>query len=197
MANETTYIQSPFNKSRKDKFLLVMGLPQALRGISSKFERSTNTILPDTLQFSIFGSIAPTIEIPAVNTKYSGQTLSHSSHVRTSYEPNTVNFTVDNRFNNYWVIYTWLSLLNNDETGVYDAGERTKSGPNMDYRTDISIFALDEYNKRIGEFLYTGAFPTSLGGISYSYRDGSEIESSFTYSYSQLIFRPITDIESL
>lgn len=174
-----------------------MGLPQALRKISSKFERSTNTILPDSLQFSIFGTIAPTIEIPAITTRYSGQTMSHSSHSRSPYEPNTVNFTVDNRFNNYWVIYTWLSLLNNDETGVYDARQTTSDGPNMEYRTDISIFALDEYNKRIGEFLYTGAFPTSLGGINYNYRDGSEIESSFTYSYSQLIFKPITDIESL
>jgi hypothetical protein len=174
-----------------------MGLPKALRDIATKFERSPHTIQPDTLQFSIFGSVAPTIEIPAVDTRYAGQTVSHSSHSRTPYEPNTVNFTVDNRFNNYWVIYTWLNMLNNDVEGVYDFTERTKSGPNMDYRSDISIFALDEYNKRVGEFLYVGCFPVSLGGISYNYRDSGEIESSFTYKYSQLIFRPLIDTEVL
>jgi len=198
MANDISYLQSPFNKSRKDKFLMVMSLPTALKQISSKFERSSNTIIPDSLQFSIFGAIAPSIDIPAINTRYAGQTLSHSSHARTSYEPNTVNFTVDNRFNNYWVIYKWLNLLNNDKTGVYDADNRTSPGPNMEYRTNISVFGLDEYNKRVVEFVYTDAFPTTLGGINYNYRDGDEVESTFTYSYSQLLINPVSsDVESL
>jgi hypothetical protein len=197
MANEVAYIQSPFNKSKKDKFLMVLSLPQALRDISRKFERTDQTILPDTLQFSIFGAIAPAIEIPAVQTGYAGQTLSHSSHARTPYEPNTVNFTVDNRFNNYWTIYTWLNLLNDDSKGIYDLKGQTVPRPNLDYRANITVYALDEYNKRVAEFLYTDAFPTALGGISYSYRDATDIESSFTFSYSQLIFKPIFEIESL
>lgn len=201
MSNAVTYTQSPFNKSRKDKFLLVFSLPKALLKISKNIERTDTTILPDTLQFSVFGNIVPDISIPAINTRYAGQTLAHSSHSREPYEPNRVNFTVDNRFNNYWVIYSWLNLLNDDKTGVYDPDQLAESirganrvgQPNMEYRTDISIFGLDEYNKKIVEFVYTNAFPTNLGGINYSYRDGSEIESEFTYSYSQLIVRPVLD----
>jgi hypothetical protein len=209
MANEISYIQSPFNKSRKDKFLIVLNLPSALKQISSKFERSESTIQPDTLQFSVYGSVVPSLDIPPVNVRYAGQTMAVSTHSRQPYEPNTVRFTVDNRFNNYWVIYRWLNLLNDDKEGVYDhtdltssiaGGDRTKlkALPNMEYRSDISIFALDEYNKRIIEFLYTNAFPINLGGIEYSYRDSGEIESSFTYSYSQLIVKPVPPgIESL
>lgn len=176
---------------------MVLTLPQVLRDMASKFDRSPQSISPDTLQFSIFGAISPSIEIPPINTRYAGQTLAHSSHARTTYEPNTVNFTVDNRFNNYWVIYTWLSLLNNDITGVYDNDEKTSKGPNFEYRANISVFALDEYNKKVAEFVYTDAFPIALGGIDYNYRNGEEVETSFTYSYSQLILRPVlSDVES-
>jgi len=209
MANDISYIQSPFNKSRKDKFVIVLNLPNALKSISSKFERDESTVIPDSLQFSVFGSVVPSVDIPPVNVRYAGQTMTVSSHSRQPYEPNTVRFTVDNRFNNYWVIYRWLNLLNDDKEGIYDetnltspiiGGDRSKlkAHPNMEYRSDISIFALDEYNKRIIEFLYTNAFPVNLGGIEYSYRDSGEIESSFSYGYSQLIVRPIAPgIESL
>ncbi len=198
MSNDTSYIQSPFNKSRADKFLMSFNLPPSLRDIVSKFERSENKIILDSLQFSIFGCIVPQIEVQPVNVRYAGQTLAQSSHSRQVYEPNTVNFTIDNRFNNYWVIYTWLNLLNNDKQGVYDIDKKTPPRPNLDYRTNISVYALDEYNKRTMEFLYTDAFPTALGSIQYNYRDPSEIESAFTYSYSQIIIKPIdSSIENL
>ena len=198
MANAVTYTQSPFNKSRKDKFLMAFDLPKCFKNLESEFTRDNNTIIPDSIKFSVFGAIVPPIEVPPIDIRYAGQTLAASSHARTVYQPNTVNFTVDNRFNNYWVIYSWLNLLNNDKTGVYDANIITSGKPsNLEYRTNISVFALDEYNKRVVEFKYIDAFPTSLGGIAYSYRDEAEIESSFTYSYSQLIVSLVTsDVES-
>lgn len=202
MSNEISYLQSPFNKSRKDKFSLVFSLPAPLRKIVSKYDRGEAYISPDTMQFSVYGAVVPSVDIPPVNVRYAGQTLAASSHSREVFAPNTVNFTIDNRFNNYWVLYSWLNLLNNDKTGVYDENElvpiiqggdrnKLKQNPNLEYRSDISIFALDEYNKKTVEFIYTNAFPISLGGINYNYRDPSEVESSFTYSYSQFIVKPV------
>jgi hypothetical protein len=202
MSNEISYLQSPFNKSRKDKFSLVFSLPAPLRKIVSKYDRGEAYISPDTMQFSVYGAVVPSVDIPPVNIRYAGQTLAASSHSREVFAPNTVNFTIDNRFNNYWVLYSWLNLLNNDKTGIYDENElvpiiqggdrnKLKQNPNLEYRSDISIFALDEYNKKTVEFIYTNAFPISLGGINYNYRDPSEVESSFTYSYSQFIVKPV------
>ena len=206
MANSVAYIQSPFNKTRKDKFTMVLNLPLALKQKATRFNRTENTIIPETLQFSVFGAVVPEISIPPVQTRYAGQTLTQSSHSRDPYQPLTVNFTVDNRFNNYWVLYTWLDLLNNDQTGIYDAEGLTLPTKTMvqthvksdfnQYKATISIFGLDEYNKRVIEFKYTDAFPTNLGGIGYSHRDNSELESSFTLSYSQLLVKPIdTEIQ--
>ena len=207
MSNAVTYNQSPFNKTRKDKFLMVLNIPSPLKKIASKFDRNNVNILPDTLQFSVFGTVVPEITIPAVENRYAGQTQYVTSHSRVPYPPVTVNFTVDNRFNNYWVIYTWLNLLNDSRQGIFDAdmlADPTGSvvnGPTRgtynQYKTAVSVFGLDEYNKRVIEFKYTEAFPTNLGNISYSYRDADELESSFTLNYDQLIVTPISEIESL
>ena len=50
---------------------------------------------------------------------------------------------------------------------------------------DFTIYALDEYNKKVAQFDYTKGFPTFLGGIEYSYRDPSEVETQFSFAYSQ------------
>lgn len=207
MSNSVTYTQSPFNKTRKDKFLFVMDIPISLKKIASKFNRTAETILPDTLQFSVFGTVVPDIVVPGIQTRFAGQTLAHTSHSREPYPPVNINFTVDNRFNNYWVIYTWLNMLNNDQSSTYDVKkltENTRSAINpystelySQYKTTVSVYGLDEYNKRVIEFKYTDAFPTALGSVNYSYRDSGELESNFTLNYSQLIVTPISDIESL
>ena len=63
MANLETYTQSPFNKARKDKFLFVLNLPKCLKDISHKFKRTNETVLPDALQFSVFGVTVPEVQV--------------------------------------------------------------------------------------------------------------------------------------
>lgn len=204
MANLEPYVQSPFNKSRKDKFLLVLNFPDGLKKISRKTSRDNSTILPDTLQFSVYGAVVPDIEVPVVNIRYAGQTLAASSHSRDPFPPVTVNFTVDNRFNNYWTIYKWLDVLNDSKRSIFDKDNlmdpvKTQSAnrDNLLYRANLSIFALDEYDKRVVEFLYTDAFPIALGGITFNNRDSGEVETSFTFSYSQLHVSLVEQIDTL
>jgi hypothetical protein len=199
MTNTVPYAQSPFNKSRKDKFLLVLNFPDSLKSISKKIERNNVSILPDSIQFSVYGAIVPDIDIPATNIPYAGQTYVASSHVRPPYAACTVNFTIDNRFNNYWAIYKWLNILNDSKTGLVDNENilATAKTNNLKYAADISIFALDEYDKRVVEFVYNNAFPTSLGGIDFNNRDGGEIETSFTFNYSKLLVSLVETVDSL
>jgi len=199
MANNVDYIQSPFNLSRKDKFTLVLNVPTALRRINSRFLDGADNINLDLLQFAVHGSVVPSIKVPSASVRYAGQTFAQTSYSREPYDPLTVNFTVDNRFSNYWVIYKWLDLLNNAKTGIYDQDNLVPFpvAPDNEYKAILSIFALDEYNKRIMEFKYTDAFPTNLNGIEYNYRDATELESSFTFEYSQLIVTPLNWAEGL
>jgi len=177
--------QSYLNKSRKDKFILVFSLPDAMKKIDSKSRTSLN-VSTDAMQFSVFGSIVPELTVPAIQIGYSGSNLYNSSHAREPYPPVTVDFTIDNEFNNYWTMYKWLNLMHDQKEGLYDADDLSKDELFQKYQTDLTLYGLDEYdNKRI-EWKYTKAFPTNLGSIGYNYRDGSEAVSSMTFVYSQL-----------
>lgn len=183
-------LQSQLNKSRKDKFLLVLNLPAALRNINSDIlsQRQKNVIARDALQFSVYGSVVPTIEVPSEVATYGGQSYKVSSHTRPPYEDITVDFTIDNKFNNYWVIYKWLDLLNDDAKSYHDAKNITNGeiAP-LAYQADFTMYGLDEFDQPAIKFTYTRAFPISLGSIAYSYRTPDEVESQFTFSFSQFL----------
>jgi len=180
--------QSILNKSRLDKFLLVFSLPPALREINVRENGARNSanVIEDKLQLSVYGAVVPELTVPSIQIPYAGSNLYQSAHAREPYPPVTVNFTADNEFNNYWVIYKWLNLMHDQKTGVYDESDLDPDNQFNNYQTDMTLYGLDEYeNKRI-EFTYTKAFPVTLGNLEYNYRTSEEIESSFTFVYSQL-----------
>jgi len=182
--------QSNLNRSGKDKFLLVLNLPQVLR----KRALEDSSISIDPLQISIYGSVVPSIVVPPNEARFAGQSYNISSYTRPNYAPLTVNFVVDNQFKNYWVLWKWLTVLN-DPLGSYYSGtdpkletfrDRIESGLLTEYQTNFSVLGLNEYNQNKIEFLYYNGFITNLGGISYNYRDPEIIESTAEFQFSQL-----------
>jgi|APCry1669189034_1035192.scaffolds.fasta_scaffold15780_2 hypothetical protein len=183
--------QSILNKNRKDKFLLVLNIPPILKTVNkaSQSERSLNSFNLDSLQYSIYGTVVPEITIADIDIPYSTQTAKFTSYTRTAYKPITVNFTVDNQFNNWWVLWYWLNVINDSKEGTYNYNGLTspEKFPNLNnYQTNITIYGLDEFNNKKIQWDYTKAFITSLGEIMYNYRDGDQIESSFTFAFNQL-----------
>jgi hypothetical protein len=178
--------QTYLNKSRKDKFLFTLNLPNALKGKNSTTQRNDTKLNLDSLQFSVYGTLVPKIEKPAVEIRYSGNTLYNTSHSINSYPPVTVSFTIDNRYNNYWTIYSWLNLMHDQVDGAYDKEELVKTKQFENYQADFVLTALDEFDKPVITFNYIKAFPTELGEIDLSYRNADEIQCTFTFVYSQL-----------
>ena len=180
--------QSFLNKARKDKFLLVFDVPPILKPLWSQFTRDNVHLNPDSVQFSIFGSIVPQITIKGIESRYAGSTLYVSSHSKDSYPPLNIKFSIDSMYSNYWVIYQWLNLLHDQKTGVYNQQNLPVDAAFNDYMTDITIFGLDEFNKKRIKFVYKKAFLTSVDEITYNKQgtEGEEIVSGFTMLYSQL-----------
>lgn len=180
--------QSYLNRAREDKFLLVFDVPPILKPTVSRYQRDDNHINPDSVQFSIFGTMVPEITVKGVETRYSGSTLYVSSFSKDSYPPLNVEFKVDSEYNNYWVIYSWLNLLHDQETGIYNQNNIPVDGNFNDYMTDITVYGLDEFGKKRIKFTYKKAFPTSINEIKYNQQnsEGTEITSGFTFLYSQL-----------
>ncbi len=202
MADVTVDTQSFLNKSRRDKFLLVVTLPKA-------FLRTYTDLSVRELQISVYGTPVPSVEIPAIDVDFFGQQLKVTSQSRASYGPVNVNFTIDNEFKNYWILWKWLDLINDSrESGMADyfskyshvdstdsltrqvtdtvINKNLNQSVYFDYMTDMNIFGLDEYNNKRIKFTYKNAFITGLSEISYNYRDGAELESTATFAFSQL-----------
>jgi len=177
--------QTILNKTRKDKFLLTFNLPNALKKLQST-TRDNLHLDVDTMQFSIYGTVVPKIEKPAVEIRYSGSTLYNSAHSINPFPPVSVKFTVDNRYNNYWVIYQWLNLLQDEKTGLFDKRDLVVNDKFEKYQTNIIVTALDEFNEKVMEIVYTKAFPVGLGELEFNYRSDDEMECSFDFVYSQL-----------
>ena len=156
----TNYTQSPFNKERKDKFVLVVPTPKVLRDDVSKTVRENKFVNPDAVQFSIYGSIIPEVSVPEVEVRYSGQNLHVTSHNRPTYPPIEVNFTIDNRFSNYWFVYKWLDKMQDDYKGYFNPDKDYKDGTVVEdlYMANFTIYALDEYNKKVAQFDFTKGF---------------------------------------
>ena len=189
MSELSSIRQSVLNKARKDKFQLVFTLPKAMRDINTRenLERLDSKLVHDALQFSIYGTIIPAIKINAIDQSYSGQVFKFSGHHRPEYGNITVNFVIDSQFNNYWVIYKWINLMNhNKEAFFYKEKMPLTDSPFTDYATNFTIFGLDEYDNQKIQFDYIGVVPVSLGAINYNYQDTGQIESTFEFSFSQL-----------
>lgn len=183
--------QAPFNKSRIDKFTLVLNLPPALKSINDKFNTSNRTINLDALQFSVFGVVVPEITVPAIETRYSGSTIYVSSHNRTSFPASNVGFAIDNQFANYWVIYQWLNVMRDEREGsagqILNERNLAKDGAVLkEYSSMFTLYAKDEFNNNIIKFDYYNAFPTKLGSINWNYQDSKEIQSSFEFVFSNI-----------
>jgi len=183
--------QAPFNKSRIDKFTMVLNLPPALKSINDKFNRNNRTINLESMQFSVFGVVVPEITVPAIETRYAGSTTYISSHNRTSFPASTLNFTIDNQFSNYWVIYQWLNAMRDEKEGatgeIINARNLAKNGAVLnEYATIFTLYAKDEFNNNIVKFNYHNAFPTKLGSINWNYQDSKEITSSFEFVFSNI-----------
>jgi hypothetical protein len=183
-------LQSPLNRASKDKFILALSLPPILRRRAS-IDPSLDI---EKVQISVYGAIVPPIIVPAVEVRFGGQSANFSSHSRPNYPPLSVNFVVDNDYSNYYVLWKWLALLNNPSSSVYSGTPTNRAskqdiienGSNTEYQTNLSVLALNEYNKTAVEFIYTNAFITNLGGINYSYRDGDILETTADFQYNQL-----------
>jgi hypothetical protein len=187
--------QTVLNRSRNDKFIMVLDLPLAMKSINDSILGTNFSINP--LQFSIYGSPVPQITVPDINLPFGGQVHKISSNSRPAYNPLTIKFLVDNGYKNYWILWNWLNLFNDSKsstsniteaynTPIYDNKLPVLKNAVNKYTSQFSIFSLDEFNNKIVSFTYTNAFPTALGEINFSNQDPSEINCTVTFAFNQL-----------
>lgn len=167
---------------------MILELPYILR----KRAPTDPSLNIEPLQISVFGTVVPDISVPEVDVRYAGQNLHLSTYARPNYPPLSISFIVDNDYKNYFLLWKWLDVMNlaikdyYGGTGNVSPDHKAIVGDQFEYQTTFSIWALNEYNEPALEFKYSKAFISRLGGINYSYRDGTLIEASADFHFSQL-----------
>lgn len=186
MPEEQNVVQAILNRSRVNRFVLVLNLPKKL--YNNELFKLKN------LQFTITGTIFPDIELHSHNIRYAGQSMNIPGYSRPEYQPLQLIFKIDNEWNNYMTIYNWINILNNDASSILDEnnhldlnGLQEVASAYKDYTTDLSIIQMDEYNNPIIEFVYTSAYPVKLSGYNPDYQKGEEIISTAVFKYNQFI----------
>lgn len=194
MTSNNNIIQPHLNKSRKDKFILILTIPNILKSLNTPNERRDGFINLDSLQFSVISANIPSVEIPSIEMRYAGQTHNITSFSRPTYTPVQISFNIDNEYKNYWLLWKWLQLFNDVKEGTYGSPsifERDNypmTDPHLlnDYSTTITLNALDEYNKPKIEFIFTNSFITRLSEFQFDYKDDSEINCSFNFIFNRM-----------
>jgi hypothetical protein len=184
--------QTVLNRSRNDKFVLVLDLPRVMKDSVDGVLQSSYSA--NQIQFTIFGSPVPKISVPEIDVPFGGQHIKVSSMSRPSFPSLDVKFLVDNGYQNYWTLWKWMNLFNDSRnstsslnTAVNTYKEPIRLTNPLDrYSSNFTLFALDEFDKRIISFEYTGVFITGLSEINYSYQDPAEITCNASFVYNQL-----------
>jgi hypothetical protein len=187
--------QTIFNKARRDKFQMVFDLPLALKRKAKSITGSNCTenlselLSAESIQFSIYGTPVPKVTVSAIDAAYAGQVHKNTSFTRPEYAPLTIGMSVDNRFLNYWLLWTWINLWNDTRTGEFEPNNLQINTINpgiQDYITSFTIYGLDEYDNRIISFRYKNVIITELSEIEFSYRNTEEIGCTATFVFDQM-----------
>lgn len=195
--------QTPLNRPRLDRFNLILDLPKSVKDIVDSTLQDNLKV--DPIQFSIYGSPVPSINVPAIDVPYGGQVYKTSSFSRPAYDPLVIKFLVDNGYKNYWILWNWLNVLNNykDSTSTAQTySDRSGDTINLqnrmvDYTSKFKIFALDEYDNQIISFQYDNCLPTSLSEISFSNQEPNEITATVSFVFNQLEVKLLKDVNQV
>lgn len=182
-------IQSPLNKTLEDKFMFVMNLPDCLKNLRSKYVKNISEIGigKNAIAWSLSNVQIPRNSIKAQSLPYAGGHHYISSHTKTPYDPLKIEFTIDNKYANYFTIYEWMNLIYHEKQGYFNAdnlaGDKIGS---QTYATTLSVIGTDEYDKPIIQWTFTHAFPTELPSIKLDYQNTGQLKCSCDFVFSQM-----------
>lgn len=98
-----------------------------------------------------------------------------------NFEELELTFLIDENFENWKILYDWLTKINNNKDIV---------GKDLnEYSIDASLIVYNHYNSQILSLSYYNIFPISLDKVTLSYRDGEnylECTSTFSYDYFEV-----------
>ena len=160
--------QINLNKSSGANYELIFPVLPITKGI-----RDT-----EILTLNIHGTVIPAISLGTEEGNWQGGVVPRAVSSLT-YEPWYVNFTVDSNWCNWWMLYKWITLI--------DDGNTHYGMPTTDYFADATLNIYDNSNNRVMGIKIVNIYPTNLNEVTMSQRDGQEnLDCGVNFNYTRI-----------
>ena len=168
-----TDFKSNLNKATNQNFQLIF----------PKLPTEATVRESEVLTLNIHGTVVPSMTL--ANTELDWQGGHYPLALApVTFEPWYTNFEVDSDFQNWYKLYKWINFINNNEDR-YDRNPR-------EYWVDATLHLIDNFDRHVMTLQVYNMFPTMLGEISLSYREGEQnIQSSVSFAYTRYDVRDI------
>lgn len=132
---------------------------------------------------NIHSAILPSVSIATEELRWQGNKTRHGM-IPMEFDPWLVSFVVDSQLANWKLLFNWMEQINNNNDKI---AERHKK-----YSVDCSLVVTDNYAISVLEVIFVSVWPSVLGEVSFSQREGDVIlESTINFNYDYFYVKEI------
>lgn len=160
--------------------------PSNFQLVIPKLPSETTIDAAEELTLNIFGTIIPGLNLDIIEGNWQGAVISFDSG-RMTFEPWTFEFVVDSNFNNWKVLYRWITIINNNKD-IHGALP-------SEYTVDATLRITDNFLNEILRIHFTNCWPNLLGEITLTTREGEmNLECTAGLVYDRFEIREQTTV---
>ena len=139
----------------------------------------------EILTLNIHSTVLPSMTLSTTELNWMGGKYDMAMPPIT-FEPFYTNFIVDSNYQNWFILYEWMTAINNNK----DHYDMTPS----DYWIDATMIMTDNFNEPVMKFTLTNMYPTMLGEMGFSSKQTENLESSVNFNYTRFEAEPIPKV---
>lgn len=104
-----------------------------------------------------------------------------------TFEPWTVNFTIDSEFKNWQVMFKWFMFINNNMDKYIDTHEN--------FAVDATLRVTDNFQNQIFSLFFVDVWPQMMGEVQMTYREGEmNLDTQVSLAYDRFEIRDYSTI---
>ena len=158
-------------------FNIDKGTPSNFRLIFPLIPENTTISANNPFIMNIHSVIIPSVSIAEEPHHWQGNRTKRGL-IPLEFDPWLVSFVVDSELENWKLLFNWMTYINNNFNKIAEE--------HGNYAVDASLVVFDNYGSSVLELRFVDIWPSTLGEISFSAREGDVVLEStcnFTYDY--------------
>lgn len=137
----------------------------------------TETIISaiNPFKLNIFSAVLPSVTLSQEDLSWQSNKTKRAS-LPMDFDSWIVSYMIDSQLSNWRLLFNWMSYINNNYNKMAEL--------HSNYSVDCSLIVTDNYTNLIMEVVFVSVWPSNLGEVSFSYREGDiNLESTVTFNY--------------